>query len=57
MEDDHVPFARLGLPFIHIIDWTNLAEWHKASDTLEITSNKNMADFGDLLVRFLKQKR
>lgn len=57
IEDDHLPFAQLGVPFVHIIDWTNLAEWHTANDTLDIISNKNIADFGDLLVRFLKQRR
>lgn len=57
IEDDHIPFAQMGLPFLHIIDWTNLAEWHTPKDTLEIISNKNIADFGDMLVRFLKQKR
>ncbi len=57
IEDDHLPFVQLGIPLVHIIDWTNLAEWHTANDTLDIVSNKNIADFGDLLVRFLKQKR
>jgi glutaminyl-peptide cyclotransferase len=57
IEDDHLPFVQLGLPFLHIIDWTNLSEWHTPKDTLDIISNKNIADFGDMLVRFLKQKR
>ena len=57
IEDDHLPFAQLGLPFLHIIDWTNLTEWHTPRDTLDIISNKNIADFGDMLLRFLKQKR
>lgn len=57
IEDDHLPFAQLGIPFLHIIDWTNLSEWHTPKDTTEIISNKNIADFGDMLVRFLKQKR
>lgn len=57
IEDDHLPFAQLGIPLVHIIDWTNLAEWHTANDTLDIISNKNISDFGDLLVRFLKQRR
>lgn len=57
IEDDHLPFAQLGIPLLHIIDWTNLSEWHTPKDTLEIISNKNIADFGDMLVRFLKQKR
>lgn len=57
IEDDHLPFAQMGLPFLHIIDWTNRSEWHTPKDTLDIISNKNIADFGDMLVRFLRQKR
>ena len=57
IEDDHLPFAQLGLPFLHIIDWTNLSEWHTPKDSLDIISNQHIADFGDMLVRFLKQKR
>lgn len=57
IEDDHVPLAQLGVPFLHIIDWTNLEEWHKEKDTLAITSSRHIADFGDMLLRFLKQKR
>ncbi len=57
IEDDHLPLAQLNVPFVHVIDWTNLNEWHKESDTLEIISMKNIADFGDMLFRFLKSKR
>ena len=57
IQDDHLPLAKQGVPFIHIIDWTNIDEWHTARDTLDIISTKNMADFGDLMVRFLMQKR
>lgn len=24
VEDDHIPFMRMGVPFVHMIDWTNL---------------------------------
>ena len=57
MDDDHMPFVQLGIPVLHIIDWTNLNEWHTANDTLDIISHKHIADFGDMLVRFLKQRR
>ncbi|MBY0574224.1 MAG: M28 family peptidase [Undibacterium sp.] len=57
MDDDHIPFAQLGIPFLHIIDWTNLAEWHTPQDTTAIISNQKIAEFGDMLLRFLKQKR
>lgn len=57
MEDDHVPLAQRGIPFVHIIDWTNLNEWHTAEDTLAIISNRKIADFGDVLLAFLQQSR
>ena len=57
IEDDHVPFLKLGVPFIHIIDWTNLKEWHTPADNAEIISVQKLADFGNLLIRFFEQKR
>lgn len=57
MEDDHVPLAQRGIPFVHIIDWTNLNEWHTAEDTLAIISNRKIADLGDVLLAFLQQSR
>jgi glutaminyl-peptide cyclotransferase len=57
IEDDHVPFLQKGVPVVHIIDWTNLAEWHTKNDNINIISSKNLKDFGDLLVRFLQQNR
>ena len=57
IEDDHIPFLQKGVPVVHIIDWTNLSEWHTKNDNLNIISYKNMQDFGDLLIRFLQQKR
>lgn len=57
MDDDHVPLAQRGIPFVHVIDWTNLNEWHTAEDTLAIISNRKIADFGDVLLAFLQQPR
>ncbi|KAB8032054.1 M28 family peptidase [Fluviispira multicolorata] len=57
MEDDHIPFKELNLPFLHIIDWTNISEWHTAKDTEEIISFKNLADFGKTFLNFLSHKR
>ena len=57
IEDDHIPFLQKGVSVVHVIDWTNLNEWHTQNDKLNIISNKNMQDFGDLLIRFLQQKR
>lgn len=57
VEDDHVPFLLTGTPVIHVIDWTNLAEWHTDKDTLKIISTKKIAEFGDVLLKFLSEKR
>jgi glutaminyl-peptide cyclotransferase len=57
IEDDHIPFLQKGVPVLHIIDWTNLSEWHTQNDNIKIISSKNLQDFGDLLMRFLQQKR
>lgn len=57
ISDDHLAFAQLGIPFLHIIDWTNIDEWHTAKDDLSIVSTKKMANFGEHILRFLKQSR
>ncbi|WP_186649146.1 M28 family peptidase [Fluviispira vulneris] len=57
MEDDHIPFKDLNIPYLHIIDWTNLKEWHTMKDTEEIISVKNLANFGQSLLSFLSSKR
>lgn len=57
MEDDHVPLAQRGIPYVHVIDWVNLNEWHTAEDTLAIISTRKIADFGDVLLAFLQQPR
>jgi hypothetical protein len=57
VEDDHVPFLRRGYRAVHVIDWTNLNEWHKATDTPDIISYEKLARFGDVLMRFLQTPR
>lgn len=57
IDDDHKPFAARGIPFVHVIDWTNLAEWHTEKDTKEIISTQKLADFGRAILGFLDDKR
>lgn len=57
VEDDHLPFLRMGVPLIHVIDWTNLAEWHTKDDNLEIVSPEKIASFLDVIMRFSERKR
>lgn len=57
VEDDHVPFMRLGIPVIHIIDWTNLQEWHTPQDTLDIVSAEKIAALIEVVMKFSDRKR
>ncbi len=54
IEDDHEPFLKLKLPILHIIDWTNLNEWHTEKDNLDIISSQKIKQFGDEFIQFLK---
>lgn len=57
VEDDHIPFKRLGIPFVHVIDWTNLQEWHTPADNLEIVSAEKIAALIDVIMKFTERKR
>jgi glutaminyl-peptide cyclotransferase len=57
VEDDHLPFLRMGVPLIHVIDWTNFAEWHTKDDTLDIVSPEKIAAFLEVIMRFSERKR
>lgn len=35
IEDDHIPFATLGIPVVNLIDFENLHVWHQPGDTAE----------------------
>lgn len=57
VEDDHVPFMKLGIPFIHVIDWTNLQEWHTSRDNLEVVSAERIAALVEVVMKFSDRKR
>lgn len=57
VEDDHIPFMRLGIPVIHVIDWTNLQEWHTSKDTPEIVSAERIAALIEVVMKFSERKR
>ncbi len=57
IDDDHVPFREAGIPHMHVIDWTNLKEWHTVRDTMDIIDHAKIAQFGALLKRFLATPR
>ncbi len=56
IEDDQVPFAKYSVPVLHIIDWTNVGEWHTTKDDLSIISVDNITRLGEDIVRFLNFK-
>lgn len=57
IEDDHLPLAKRGVRFVHLIDWTNISEWHTPKDNLEIISTPKIAAFGNVILKFLQEKR
>jgi hypothetical protein len=53
LEDDHTPFAEKGIPFVHVIDWKNIDEWHTPHDTIKIVSEKKIRELTEVCLRFL----
>ena len=62
IQDDHIPFAKAGVPVADLIDFDygyNNVFWHTTEDTLDKLSPKSLAITGDVLlesVRLLDQK-
>lgn len=53
IEDDHVPFARIGLPVVDLIDFTygpNNSYWHTAQDTMDKLSPKSLEAVGRIVL-------
>ena len=52
VEDDHVPFLRLGVPAALLIDF-DYPPWHTADDTLDKVSAQSLAVVGEVVVEAL----
>jgi glutaminyl-peptide cyclotransferase len=52
VEDDHVPFLRLGVPAALLIDF-DFPPWHTAEDTLDKVSAQSLAVVGEVLLEAL----
>jgi hypothetical protein len=55
-EDDHIPFARAGVPAVDLIDYNygpNNRYWHSAEDTLDKLSPRSMQIVGEVLLQTL----
>jgi Zn-dependent M28 family amino/carboxypeptidase len=49
MDDDHMPFARLGVPVLDIIDF-DYGPWHKDEDTLDKISAQSLEIVGSVVL-------
>ena len=57
-EDDHLPFARRGVPAIDIIDlgdYQNLGYWHTTQDTLDKISPRSLAIVGHVILESMTE--
>jgi Zn-dependent M28 family amino/carboxypeptidase len=52
VEDDHVPFLRLGVPAALLIDF-DFPAWHTADDTVDKVSARSLAVVGEVLLEAL----
>ena len=54
IQDDHIPFAKLGIPSVVLIDF-DYPHWHKLSDTLDKCSSRSLSAVLSVLVRVLAE--
>jgi glutaminyl-peptide cyclotransferase len=56
IEDDHLPFAKRGVPVVDVIDLDIQGSyWHTPQDTLDKVSSKSLAITGHVFLESLKQ--
>jgi len=56
--DDHVPFLRVGIPAVNLIDYEfgrNNEHWHTPQDTLDKISPKSLQVTGEIVLKTLKK--
>ena len=54
VEDDHIPFAKIGVPVADLIDYDygyNDVFWHTSADTLDKLSPQSLAIVGDVMLQ------
>jgi Zn-dependent M28 family amino/carboxypeptidase len=54
VEDDHLPFLKLGVPSLDIIDF-DYDPWHKDSDTMDKLSPKSLEIVGTVVLESVKR--
>ena len=58
IEDDHMPFLRLGAPALDLIDFSygpNHSWWHTSQDTMDKLSERSFQVVGDVLIETLRR--
>jgi glutaminyl-peptide cyclotransferase len=58
IEDDHIPFARAGVPVLNLIDFSYGAfnrYWHTADDTMDKLSPTSFQIVGDVLLEAIRR--
>jgi glutaminyl-peptide cyclotransferase len=58
IEDDHMPFVRIGVPALDLIDFNygpNHSWWHTSQDTMDKISAESLLIVGDVLVETIRR--
>ena len=55
IEDDHVAFAKAGVPTIDLIDLNNYPQWHTAEDDLSHVAARSLQIVGDVVMASLPE--
>ena len=58
IEDDHMPFVRIGVPALDLIDFDygpNNSWWHTSQDTMDKVSAESLLIVGDVLVETIRR--
>jgi Zn-dependent M28 family amino/carboxypeptidase len=51
--DDHVPFLRMGIPYINLIDF-DYRYWHTHEDTSDKCSPRSLKVVGDVILEYIE---
>jgi glutaminyl-peptide cyclotransferase len=57
MDDDHIPFSRVGIPVVDLIDFTygyNNVFWHTPQDTVDKLSPQSLAITTDVVLETIR---
>jgi Zn-dependent M28 family amino/carboxypeptidase len=58
IEDDHMPFRRIGMPALNLIDFDygpNHSWWHTPLDTMDKVSSESLQIVGDVLLETIRR--